>query len=296
MTGAAKRVIAGARAAKHRVHKWWWWFRLDAKSVLLRWRQRVRPYRYDEANYYNTFLVCDPPSSDAPQQTEVPRRIWCAWTGDNELSENRRRGLASIHESNLDAEVILVTPDNLADYVLPEYPLHPIYEHLSLVHRSDYVRCYLMHHYGGAYTDIKRQRGSMTEAIDLLNADPEAWVVAGPIAAMPGLVGHRETRLEREARHNFPILPCGGAFAVRAHTPLTTEWYAELHRRCDYYFEPASRNPGGVWGLWHPNVHNTRYPIHWNELQANIFEPLCLKYNDHIRLEDRFRPVLEDYR
>lgn len=81
--------------------------------------------------------------------------------------------------------MILVTPENVADFIVEGSPFHPIYEHLSLVHRSDYLRAYLMYHHGGAYTDLKRQRGSLTEAIELLNADPDRWLVAGPIPRFP---------------------------------------------------------------------------------------------------------------
>lgn len=118
-------------------------------------------------------------------QEEAPNIVWCAWTGDNELSPNRKAALESIRASNPAGDVILVTPENVADFMVEGSPFHPIYEHLSLVHRSDYLRAYLMYHHGGAYTDLKRQRGSLTEAIELLNADPDRWLVAGPIPRFP---------------------------------------------------------------------------------------------------------------
>ena len=31
---------------------------------------------------------------------------------------------------------------------------HPAYESLSLVHRADYLRCELLHRYGGLYCDV----------------------------------------------------------------------------------------------------------------------------------------------
>lgn len=287
--------IDALREAKHWASKKWWWGRLSAKSTALGISHRVRPFHFDEQRYYNTFLAIDAPPRTRRIQESAPNVVWCVWTGDNEISENRRAGLESIHEENPDAEVILVTPENLDKYVVDSEPLHPIYPHLSLVHRSDYLRSYLLYHHGGAYTDIKRQRGSMSEAIAMLNSDPDLWLVAGPIPQLPAAID-QESALERECRHNFDILPSSAAFALKAGSPLVHEWYHEVQRRCDYFLESASRNPGGVWGLWHPNVHDTKYPIHWNVLQANVLEPLCLKYQPHIRLEDRFRPHLSDYR
>ena len=286
--------LSSARHAKHVAAKWWWWKRLDLISGTLRHMHRFKPYRYSASDHYNTFLEF-PTATNRSPQTRAPKTIWCAWTGQNELTPARRAGYQSILDWNPDANIILVTPDNLHEYVVPSHPIHPIYEHLSYVHRSDYLRCYLLHHHGGAYTDLKVQRGSMSDAIDILNASDNLWIVGGKKGQFPAKIDG-ESALDRECRMNFDSIPCGAAFAIRANTPLTTEWYAELHRRADYFLDLARANPGGVWGLWHPNVHETDYPIQWNELQANIFEPLCLKYLAHIILEDRFRPSLENYR
>lgn len=286
--------LRAARHAKHLAAKWWWWKRLDLATAALHYSHTVRPYRYSPERHYNTFLSFPAAANGAPQST-IPKVIWCAWTGDNDLTPARERGYESIRSWNPEADVVLVTPANLREFIVSGHPIHPIYEHLSYVHRSDYLRCYLLHHHGGAYTDLKVQRGSMSEAIDILNEDHELCVVGGKKGQFPAKI-EGESALDRECRFNFDSIPCGAAFAVRANTLFTTEWYAELHRRADYFLDITRTNPGGVWGLWHPNVHETAYPIHWNELQANIFEPLCLKHRDHIRLEHRFRPSLENYR
>lgn len=38
---------------------------------------------------------------------------------------------------------------------MPEAPLHKAFQYLSPVHKSDYLRAYFMHFYGGGYADIK---------------------------------------------------------------------------------------------------------------------------------------------
>lgn len=50
----------------------------------------------------------------------------------------------------------LITLDSLPPWIDPEIPLHPSFDHLSTIHRSDYLRCYFMHVHGGGYTDIKQ--------------------------------------------------------------------------------------------------------------------------------------------
>ncbi len=85
---------------------------------------KVRPYRFDPARYPGgEFITQDPPVASLP--SELPRVLWCCWTGDNPLTPNRERGLASLIEQNPELEVRLVTRDTLADWVLPEAPLHP---------------------------------------------------------------------------------------------------------------------------------------------------------------------------
>jgi hypothetical protein len=36
-----------------------------------------------------------------------------------------------------------------------ESPIPPAYPLLTPIHKSDYARAYLMHHYGGGYGDVK---------------------------------------------------------------------------------------------------------------------------------------------
>ena len=68
-------------------------------------------------------------------------------------------------------EVILVTPKNLEQIInrfeLP--PMHEAYEQLSVTHRSDYLRVFLMAHVGGAYCDIKPSKCNFKVMLDRLN-------------------------------------------------------------------------------------------------------------------------------
>ena len=81
--------------------------------------------------------------------------VFCAWTGRNAMSADRSAALQSLM-LNIGCPVVLLTPDTLTNWVLPEHPLHPAYPYLSLTHKADYLRVYMMYHHGGGYTDIKR--------------------------------------------------------------------------------------------------------------------------------------------
>ena len=62
-------------------------------------------------------------------------------------------------------KVLLITPNNLNDYIVKDDPLPEAYNYLSLVHKADYLRTYFMYHYGGGYADIKRYQHSWKEAL-----------------------------------------------------------------------------------------------------------------------------------
>lgn len=72
------------------------------------------------------------------------------WTGSNPVPAHLRLCMRTI-ERNSGLQVVLVTPENVLQYV-PEP--HPAYEFLHLQHRSDYLRACLLHFYGGMYMDM----------------------------------------------------------------------------------------------------------------------------------------------
>lgn len=58
-------------------------------------RQTIFPYRFDKSRYPDLFVVND--SNPFPNiQSKVDRVIYCFWTGDNEMSENRKKGYESL--------------------------------------------------------------------------------------------------------------------------------------------------------------------------------------------------------
>ena len=104
---------------------------------------------------------------------DVPLRVFTFWTGSNPLTENRKKCLENI-KTVIGVPIILITKDNLSEWILKDYPLHEAYTYLSSVHKADYLRCYFMHHYGSGYTDIKYQTGSWLNSFNKLNNDTNA--------------------------------------------------------------------------------------------------------------------------
>lgn len=101
--------------------------------------------------------------------------IYVFWTGTNNMSDNRIRCLNNLKQVS-GANIILVTPKNLNEFILPTEPLHPAYNYLSETHRADYLRTYFMNFYGGGYSDIKETTGNWIKSFDELNRS-DKWII-----------------------------------------------------------------------------------------------------------------------
>jgi hypothetical protein len=234
------------------------------------------------------FLDRDPPPGT---QTSLPVQdvIYCFWTGDNPLTPGRQAGLDSIEAHNPDLRLVLVTPKSLPDHVLVDHPLHPAFEHLSLNHRSDYLRAYFMHHFGGGYSDIKRTDHSWAAARDRLNSTPDMWVIGYPEVSSASC-GGRDPKLGPDIRRRFGSLIGCATYFCRPNTPFTAEWLREVSRRLDFYAGQLATSPGNTWG------DNPGYPMEWIELGSDLFHPLQLKYLRHIGQDPALLPRLDDHR
>lgn len=292
MTTLRTGVMSQARNLKHRgliAHKRVSAFgstlKFAAVTQLSRPYSHLRPYRFEPSRYRRSFLTrAAPPQVSSP---ELPRRVFVVWTGTNEMPPNRRRSLDAIRQM-IGVEVCLVTPLTLDEWVLGEHPIHPAYRDLSLVHRSDYLRAYLLHHHGGGYCDLKRPLHSWSDAFTRLERDEDAWVAGyGELSAssavrLPGTLG-----IDIALHHSR--LVGNGAILAKSHTPFSGEWLREVERRLDYYRPQLAEFPGGERG----NV--VGYPVSWTHLLGGIFQPLQLKYLANVRRNDSLLLDFENY-
>ena len=292
---SVRRGVDALRAAKHRAFLVRKRLRRLVRPPLQRTKdtgfrvlERVRPFEYDPARYQGEFIVkgCDPADI---QVREVPRQVYCFWTGDNALTPNRQRGLDQLDRLNPDLDVVLVTPADLDTFVLPSHPLHPAYEHLSLVHRSDYLRCYAMHHFGGGYVDLKPTYHSFGPSLELLESDKQAWglgfteIASDMASQLPG-------RLGKDLRRHYTVLIGTSSFAFRPATPLTQRWYDEVLRRLELYAGRLATYPGDARG------DSRGYPVPWTALLGDILQPLCLRYAERLIHDERVRAQFHDYK
>ncbi|MGV4462933.1 capsular polysaccharide synthesis protein [Ornithobacterium rhinotracheale] len=242
----------------------------------------------DNRPYIPNFLKKSKISPDL-QKNSAKKIIYTFWTGSNELGENRKRCLNSIIEK-AEVPVILITPKNLEEYILSEYPLHKAYDFLSLVHKADYLRCYFMHHYGGGYCDIKEIKTEWNSIINKLNQS-DAYALGFresgyfSVAHMSG-----NNKMRNLLEYNYKKLIGTSAFICKPRTPFTQDWIDELHNKLDFYYTNLKENPGNERGT------NLGYPIPWTNILGDITHPLCLKYEGKILIDDRIKPSFVNYK
>lgn len=293
------RTVDRLRRAKHQL--WLVKRRADVVSRVLtdrmhRWDDQVRTYKFDAERYvgrdgqwpFDSFWRFHEPSQ--LNEAQVQRRIFSFWFGPDEMSENRLRGLDALVRANPSAEVVLVGPDNLDDFVVAGHPLHSAMSHLSAVHQSDYLRGYFMHHHGGGYSDIKAATADWSTAFSRIENDSNIWMVGYQEPSSKDCA-RIESKFGRHLRRRSGLLAGNAAFICRPGSPLTAEWLAEQERRLSYYERLLRCFPAAdAYGT------NADYLLPWTILQAQVLQPLQLKYSEHIMLDATVRPVLVDHR
>lgn len=259
---------------------------MNPKDKISAIRQKFSTYKYDELQHIDSFISKSPKVEDI-ELKPFPTKIFTFWTGNNAMSEKRATHFNTLQQK-ANVEVKLITPDNLKEYILNDYPLHTAFENLSLVHKSDYLRCYFMHFYGGGYSDIKATKQSWESAFNQLRHSNK-WAL-GYKELKTKWIAKVGGKTEEIMRKEFRTLIGNCAYICRPQTPFTTEWYNELHKRMDKYADELEKHPGNVMG------DNKGYPIPWTKILGDIFHPLCLKYHDKFTYSTTIIPTIKSHR
>lgn len=210
--------------------------------------------------------------------------IFCFWTGENEMSLNRKRCLQNLKKKSA-SNIILITKKNLQKYILPSNPLHPAYNHLSETHKADYLRTYFMHFHGGGYSDIKETTG---------NWNP---YFTNFIKSNKWIIGYKEIKggvAYEPLKNQFNDLIGNCSYICRPQTPLTKEWYFEMLKVLDSKLELLQKFPS-TFPQDCAEVSCGKYPIEWNEILGRIFHRVCYKYKDKIA-NNLPKPIFANYR
>jgi len=201
----------------------------------------------------------------------APKKIYCFWFG-NTMSIDRKKCFKSI-VANSGVKVILITEKNIDEYIHPDYPLHPGFSYLSATHKSDYLRSYFMHVYGGGYTDIKECCFDWNPYFDDLNTSDKLFN------------GSVEKRLEDIAytpvSHAYKQLVVVCQFIFKPQTSFTKLWYDNTQKKMNEIYNrliqyPGNYHPRAIFGGAHQDngFKESKYPLEWNELLGRILHKL----------------------
>jgi len=206
---------------------------------------------------------------------KVDRVIYTFWTGDNEMSSDRKNAFVGLAK-NSQCPVLLITPSNLHNYT--NFALHESFQYLSETHKADYLRTHFMHYHGGGYSDIKNTTGSWLECFDQLEQS-DKWI-------------HGYPELEGYAGDDWRSLVGNCSYICKKQTPLTQEWYSSMIQVLDSKLNLLKKYPAS-----HPQDTSDRsdYPLAWEEILGRIFHRVCSNHLD--KLLNTLPPnVFENYR
>ena len=224
--------------------------------------------------------------SQVKYQYGVPYVVFICWFG-NSISENRYQALKSLIK-NIGVPYILVTDDNVFDFQHNQFPFHPAFKNLSGNHKSDYIRAYLLHHYGGGYHDIKyRDLNWKNQWNDFKN--PQVWIKSRR-EKQPSHIGFNidipETRWIQQKYNDVGTM---GWVICRPYTKYTQELLDIIHQVLDKHYHNLLKNPSTHSGGYYSNNPfgkvrdiNNNYPLRWLEIMGEHFHLLMYKYKNHL--------------
>jgi len=224
------------------------------------------------------------------------RQLFAAWLGPGQMSSQREKAFLSI-VSHCSVPFNFITNKNVESWIDPNAPLHPAYSYLSAVHQSDYLRCYLMHKYGGGYTDIKTNLNNWNFFFDALELSNKLG--AGYIEPSPNGVARVGGIKEKLLKENYQNLLGFCSFIFKSNTKFTQSWFDQVNNLLDRNLQELILNPAK-----HPQDHNgatfegghiSQYPIPWTGLGGDIFHPLTLDFKDQFIHLD-MAPSFQNYR
>ena len=223
--------------------------------------------------------------------------IFCTWTGNNPMSSQRAEALMSIYKHTC-CPILFLTQGNISEWEIATSPFHPAYPFLSETHKADYLRCYMMHHFGGGYTDLKVTHASWTSFFARLRQSRTAYGLGYQEIGANG-VSPCGGALEQELRANYARLIGNCAYIFRKQTPFTTRWLGATHRLLDLKLDALQRHPAqhplDQQGLILPDGKISLYPLRWQEILGELFHPLAYEFKDRL-LQAEIAPRFWGYR
>jgi|TARA_Y100000816_G_scaffold291035_1_gene281223 hypothetical protein len=211
------------------------------------------------------------------------KNLFCFWADNNPMSNTRKKCLESLKNTGMNVKFL--DKNAINEWIVDDYPFHEGYDALSATHKSDYLRAYFMHHYGGGYTDIKYLDYSwlpafknLVESDNYIEGYPEVGVIG--ITRKKGMIFFIKHALKVNK-----LIGCG-AFLCKPNTPFTKSWIDGVHSIMDKKIEKLKNNPASG-PLDYINMKledgsRSKYPLTHSAFSGENFHPVCVKFIDKL--------------
>lgn len=211
--------------------------------------------------------------------------LFCLWTGYNQISITRLNGIFNMMNTT-GANVKLLVPQDIKNIEIPAHPFHRGYPYLSETHKADYIRMYLMHFYGGGYSDIKTQTCNWRPFYDKLISNEQLYGIGYKEIGENGVAN-------QSVKQFWHLLIGNCAYIFKPNTPLTKMWYEMTHSFLDNVFEDLKKFPARY--PQEQKGYGYGYPISWTELLGDIFHRVIYKFHSSID-QSLSPPIFNNYR
>ena len=210
--------------------------------------------------------------------------VFIVWFGDS-ISQDRLNALKSLTK-NLKCPYILITNTNVKEFEVDEYPYHEAFQYLSGNHKSQYLRSYLLHHYGGGYHNIEYRTESWNNAwSDFKNKN--VWIKTRK-EKHPNQIGYDVDRpFTKMVQSFYKDLGTMNWVICRDHTNYTHDLLEKIHMKLDLHHEslkkhPSEKEEGYYSSTPFSKVSEPGYPLRWLELMDEHSHILMFYYRRNI--------------
>lgn len=213
----------------------------------------------------------------------LDKNLFCFWADQNKMSEIRKKCLQSLSSTELN--VIFLDSQGIREWTLSDYPFHEGYKYLSSTHKSDYLRAYFMHHYGGGYCDIKYIDYSWLPAFEnLINS--ENYIEGYPEIGIIGITRRKGLLFFLRYAAQVNRLIGNGAFICKPYTPFTELWLNNVHQILDKSLNQLKKYPAsGPLDFYKMKMRDgskSNYPLNHAAFSGENFHPVCSKFHNFI--------------
>lgn len=205
----------------------------------------------------------------------VPKVVYVCWFSHIKgalpfFTVRRINALLSLIK-NIGAPVIMITDENFKSFEVKDNPIHEGFDFLSGNHKSDYVRAYMLYHYGGGYHDIKYREKSWENEWEKFGNE-NIWIVGRRETNVNAIAGTEDVKKE----YNKLITP--GWILAKKHNAFHQNLLNKINSNLDDKLDKLREHPALL-----PRDQETKsYPLEWCDMMGNIFHPLLLNYTEHI--------------